>query len=115
LRVKDIYDTYLPIQRQMFPLGWEPVTYARPSAEGVMTERFGQSETIFFSLYRDTGDASSTDLEIDSVPLNLSSVKATDPVSAKSLEVVADKRGRLTVRGIPISKDGIGVVMLEHR
>ena len=115
LRVKDIYDTYLPIQRQMFPLGWEPVTYARPSAEGVMTERFGQSKTIFFSLYRDTGDASSTDLEIDSVPLNLSSVKATDPVSAKSLEVVADKRGRLTVRGIPISKDGIGVVMLEHR
>ncbi len=64
-KVKDVYDTYLPIQREMFPLGWEPVTNARVLTDGVLTERFGDGPTIFFSLYRDTGEARTADLELD--------------------------------------------------
>lgn len=112
-KLKDLYDTYIPIERQMFPLGWEPVTYARPSAQGVKAERFGHGKVVMFSLYHDTGAVSSTDLEIEGTSLKLSSVKAIDPVSGKSLEVVTGMDGRLTVRGIPISKDGIGVVQIE--
>jgi len=113
-KVKDIYDTYLPIQRQMFPLGWEPVTHGRSLTDGVLIERFGGGPVIFFSLYRQTGAAKAADLEIDSAPLGLSPGKltATDPVSGKKLEVTGIN-GTLTIRRIPLSSDGIGVVKLE--
>jgi hypothetical protein len=113
-KVKAIYDTYLPIERQMFPLGWEPVTYARTLTDGVLTERFGKASPIFFSLYRDTGSAISVDLEADGKPLGLpGKIKAIDPVSGKQLETTPNKDGKFTIHKIPLSEDGIGVVRIE--
>lgn len=112
-KVKDIYDTYLPIQREMVPLGWEPITQARVLTKGVLTERFGKGKKVFFSLYRDTGDATAADLEVDCRALNMAAdgVKVTDPVSDKKLEVSKDG-GKIVIHGIALSKDGIGVVKI---
>lgn len=113
-KVKDLYDTYLPIERQMFPLGWEPVTYAKPLTEGVITERFGNGKKMMFSLYCDAGNVSKADLELDASALRLKKITATDPLSGKTLEVSA-KDGRLIIQGIPMCKDGIGVVEVEAK
>lgn len=113
-KVKDLYDTYLPIERQMFPLGWEPVTCAKPLTEGVLTERFGDGPVMYFSLYCDKGDTSKADLEVDAKALRLTGKKVTavDPVSGKTLSI-SDKDGKLIIQGVPLSKDGIGVVKIE--
>ncbi len=116
LKVKDLYDTYVPIERQMFLLGWEPVTYARPLTDGVLTERFGEGSTMCFSLYRNSGDAMKADLEVDGTNLKLEpeKVKATDLATRKTLEVLSGRDGKLAVQGITLSKDGIGVVKLDN-
>jgi len=115
LKVKDIYDTYLPIQREMVPLGWEPVTYARALARGVLTERFGSGHVILFSIYRDKGGAKATDLEVDCAQLDLEfdKLKVVDPVSGKSLVITKGEQGSAVVQGIPLSADGMGVVRIE--
>lgn len=113
LKVKDIYDTYLPIQRRMVPLGWEPITNARVLTEGVLAERFGEGSTIYFSLYRNTGDAATADLEIDCAAIGLGgNVTVADPVAGKKLDI-SWSNGRAVVRGIALSADGIGVVRIE--
>ncbi len=114
-KVRDLYDTYLPIQRRMNQLGWEPVTAARVLAEDVLTERFGDGRVMYFSLYRVSGDAREAGLEVDCARLELSSEKvtATDPVSGRTLEAVPVTGGKLRIQGIPLSTDGIGVVRVE--
>ncbi len=112
-KVKDLYDTYLPIQRQMFPLGWEPVTYAKPLTDGVLAERFGSGKVMYFSLYCDEGNASKADLELDASALKMKSITAIDPLSGKTLSV-SSKDEKLIIMGIPLSKDGIGVVKIEQ-
>jgi hypothetical protein len=116
-KVKDIYDTYLPIQREMCPLGWEPVTWARSLTDGVLVERFGEGPAVFFSLYRDSGDAGAADVEVDCARLNLSrdKIKAVDPVAGRELQAGAVEDGKVMVRGVPLSRDGIGVLKIEGR
>lgn len=114
LKVKDVYDTYLPIQRRMVPLGWEPVTNAHSLTTGVLTERFGDGPIIYFSLYRDSGDARTADLEIDCAALGVcGDIKAIDPVSGDELDVSC-LDGRAVVRGAALSADGIGAVRIER-
>ena len=113
-KVRDIYDTYVPVMRQVFALGWEPVTHARALTDGVLMERFGEGPTVYLTLYRDSGSVLATDVELDATGLKLDEVKATDPITGKALAVSREHGGRITVRNVPLSKDGMGVVRLDR-
>jgi len=52
---KDLYDTYIPIIKQLSAAGWEPVTGATASADGLRLERFGAREgTTYLTAFNST-------------------------------------------------------------
>jgi len=71
----DLYKTYMPILRQLGAAGWEPVTHARCSADGVAVERFGpRGGKLFFTIYNETDKPVRAGIEIDLQSLGLKKV-----------------------------------------
>ena len=115
-RTKSIYDTYLPIQREMNRLGWEPITAATAANSAVLIERFGEGRELYFTLYDTSGKLTSADIELDCARLGLTrdSIKAIDPATEKELNVQRVS-GTVRVTGIPLTPEAFGVVRVTGK
>ena len=115
-RTKHIYDTYLPIQRKMNKLGWEPVTAAKATQESVLVERFGEGLEFYFTLYDTTGKLTSVNIDIDCARLGLTSdsIKAVDAATEKELGVKLISGG-VRVTDVPLTPQAFGVVRVTGK
>jgi len=115
-RTKAIYDTYLPIQRKMNKLGWEPITAATAANSAVLVERFGEGREVYFTLYDTTGKLKSADIDLDCARLGLAGdgIKAVDAATEKELKVQR-VNGAIRVTGIPLTPQAFGVVRVTGK
>lgn len=65
-RDADLYARFMPVYRRLDRAGWQPVTNAAATADGVWVERFGtRSPGLYFSLYNSKAVPAETMLTID--------------------------------------------------
>lgn len=65
-RDADLYARFMPIYRCLDRAGWQPVTHAAVTTDGVWVERFGtRSPDLYFSLYNSKAVPTETKLSID--------------------------------------------------
>ena len=79
----DLYETFIPILRQIMRAGWEPVTHARASDADLWLERFGGGKDgLFFTVYNPTSQAKDATVTMDRTRLHLApDVKGTELVA----------------------------------
>lgn len=114
--VRPLYEKYLPLQREMNRLGWEPVTAAKTSDAKILVERFGDGPVIYFTLYDASRKARETSLQVDSTRLHLNKKQLTirEAFSGNELKFTRSEQ-LLEIRGVPLNTDGVGTVKLENK
>ena len=111
-----MYERWLPVEREMNRLGWEPVTGARCVEKNVLTERFGGDSKMIFSIYGPQKGAREVTLILDEGCLRLPGKDAVvrDAFSKGELKSVRTEKG-LEIRNIRLDADGTGAIWVERR
>ncbi len=112
-RDRGIFRKYQPLVQTLAGAGWEPVTHARSSFDGVFVERFGPGEDgiVWLTLLNDDAQPHATRLAVDSQALGIDpgAVECTDVVSGLAIDL--RREGRTLVTDLDIPADG--VMMLQ--
>jgi len=94
-RGRPLYKRFMPIMQRIAYAGWEPITHARVSGEGLFVERFGnwRDGDLHFTVHNDSDEPSAGVLTVDKAALGITGKPAC--VELLSGEVVsADDRTR---------------------
>jgi hypothetical protein len=96
-RDRPLFRKYIPIIRRLSAAGWEPVTQAKSSNDGVYVERYGKR---LFTLLNDTRQTADTTLTIDLAVLGLSqgsALKIVDLITGATLPITSSTATTLTL------------------
>lgn len=98
-RDRSLFKQYIPLIRQLNSGGWEPMTHARTSHEGVYVERFGSwPDTLHFTLRNTTEQAVTVTLTIDRAALGVTGVAKGDVLLSSAPDVtIAEQASEVTV------------------
>ncbi|MDB6026197.1 MAG: hypothetical protein JWM68_2420, partial [Verrucomicrobiales bacterium] len=112
-RIRPVYEAYLPLQREMNRLGWEPITAATTS-DDILVERFGDADVIYFSLYDPSSKRHDARLQLDTarLPQHGKQLTVHDAFSGKELKFTTKKK-MIEVSGISLNADAVGAIKLE--
>jgi hypothetical protein len=89
---RPFFKKYIPIIKEISAAGWEPVTAARTTAEGVRIERFGDEKEFYFTV-RNNGSVD----KVCSLTIDLGALKikgkysATEIVTGKTAVISSNK------------------------
>ena len=62
----DLYARFMPVYRRLDRAGWQPVTHAAVTGDGIWVERFGtRPPDLYFSLYNSKAVPAETKLSLD--------------------------------------------------
>lgn len=115
-RDRDIFRTYQPLVQTLAAAGWEPMTGARSSNEGVFVERFGPGEdgVLWLTLLNEEDRPLSTELTIDVQALGLADgVECVDVLSDRAIELRRD--GDALSAEIAVEADGVMMLQIATR
>jgi len=99
-RVRPLYRQFIPVLRRMFAAGWEPVTHAKASPEGVMLERYGPGEQdeLLLAVCNSAQDPVDARVLVDTEALGLdATVSATRLLDPGTVPTQATGEGLLAV------------------
>jgi hypothetical protein len=107
----DLQHLYVPIVKQLFRAGWEPITWAVADEPAVRLQRFGSRLPMYFTLLNPEPVPRVVRLSIDARRLGLGKgLRAVEMVSAASLPLT-QKAGRLVTQ-VALGPEDVAVVVL---
>ncbi|MGC9319576.1 MAG: hypothetical protein ACP5KN_16215, partial [Armatimonadota bacterium] len=113
-RDRDIFRRYQPLVQTLATAGWEPVTHARSSDEGVFVERFGPAEDgiVWLTLLNEDASPHDTTLTIDAQALGLDveAVRCADVLTGRAIELQGD--GPALSADVSVEADGVMMLQL---
>ncbi len=116
-RDRSIFRKYQPLVQTLAGAGWEPVTHARSSFDGVFVERFGPGEDgiVWLTLLNDDAQPYATTLTIDSQAQGIDpeAVQCMDVVSGRAIDL--RRKGGALVTDLDISADSVMMLQIASR
>jgi len=92
LRDKELLAWYVPLVRKLSQAGWDPARNATITGEGVVGERFGHGQKIYYTLYNDGTKAAPVTLQLDAAALKLpEKVSIREIAHEQTLAITPDK------------------------
>jgi hypothetical protein len=89
---RPFFKKYIPLIEEISGAGWEPVTAAKVSNEGMRVERFGTRDKYYFTVRNNGSKDASCNLEIDLKELNIDTkFSAFEMVTGKQVEFKANR------------------------
>ncbi|MEO6962015.1 MAG: hypothetical protein ABIY90_08615, partial [Puia sp.] len=87
---RPFFKKYIPIIKRIAAAGWQPVTLATNNAEAVRIERFGEGNTLFFTV-RNNGNSEtqcivSLDLRALKIPAKFSAAELVENIPVKIVQ-----------------------------
>lgn len=87
---RPFFKKYIPIIKQIAAAGWQPVTLATHNTEAVRIERFGEGDTLFFTI-RNNGNSEaqcivSLDLRALKIPAKFSAAELVENIPVKIVQ-----------------------------
>lgn len=114
-RARPLYKQFIPILREMFAAGWQPVTYATAGPAEVRVERYGPGEgnTLLFAVFNDGKAPVNAKVTLDGKALKLGGkVKATALVRPSEPAVAVE--GANPVVTVPLEPQRCEVIRIEQ-
>jgi hypothetical protein len=114
-RDRHLFRKFIPILRQLFDAGWQPVTHARPQPARVRVERYGPGTDgqLFFALYNPSDATLESQVTVDSEALGLTPVKTATALVADAPISCRVERKALVFR-VPLAGKKSEVVRLQR-
>ncbi len=113
-RDRGIFRKYQPLVQTLARAGWEPVTHARSSFDGVFVERYGPAEDgiVWLTLLNEDAQPHATTLTVDAQALGIdvAAAQCMDVVSGRTIEL-RRLHGGLEA-DIEIEADGVAMLQL---
>jgi hypothetical protein len=107
----DLQHLYVPIVKQLFRAGWEPMTWAEADDAAVRVQRFGTGLPMYFTLLNPEPTPRAATLSIDTRRLGINRpLRAVEMVSSSSLPITKTG-GRLSTQ-VALGPDDVAVVVL---
>ena len=89
---RPFFKKYIPLIKEISAAGWEPVTAAKTSTDGVRIERFGEKGTFYFTLRNNGAKDEVCTVILDVKELGIKGrLTATEKVTGKKVEVRSDR------------------------
>jgi len=89
---RPFFKKYIPLIKEISAAGWEPVTAARTTAEGVRIERFGEEKEFYFTVRNNGSADKACSLTIDLEALKIKGrFSANEIVTGKTAVISSDR------------------------
>jgi hypothetical protein len=93
-----LYKRFMPLMQRIARAGWEPLTHAQVSGDGLLVERFGNyvDNDLYFTVHNDSNQPAMAELTIDKNTLGITA-KPTWRELCSGEEIIADDQARFEV------------------
>lgn len=97
-RDRKLLDWYVPLVRRLSAAGWEPVRHAAVTGDSVSSERFGQGERVYFTLFNDGTTPTAATLKPDLAALGFAEAPLSIAEIARAAEMYQSRDGTLHLK-----------------
>ena len=95
---RPLYKRFMPVMQSIALAGWEPITHARISGDGLFVERFGNYSDgdLHFTVHNDSNQPAATELIVDKAALAITGPPTWRELLGRS-SITVDDRLRFTL------------------